>query len=355
MNFKDAIKVHLVCQSPADSAMSSLTPQIRAWLAIRDTTFYLIGKLNEARSVSDRYPTKHSVHLALIDSRRQFPPDETKSVTTFVLRQSRAFVCPTRCWIETPMPSASSCLPAVVNTPHPANVDYSIVLELDDRSVVVDRELFRIGSSPVCEIRLSDGPLLHSVIRMEAGIVWIEVDQAAEELNVNWRACRRMALRDGDVISVPGQDITVHHQPLTVADLAAQSADQITQLTAEELCDQILSEQAAVDEFESAQRTGWRKLMAAIRQVATTEQIAGESDSAPAIEFSDDCERVLEQIREVSQMMNGRTQVLDLCESELVTATALLQESQDRVSRQIEDLLDQIGDASMVNELRASA
>ena len=42
-------------------------------------------------------------------------------------------------------------------------------------------------------------------------------------------------------------------------------------------------------------------------------------------------------------------------ENDLLAATSLLQETQDRVSRQIEELLDQIGDVSQPNELRASA
>lgn len=253
------------------------------------------------------------------------------------------------------MPTALSYPKAEICSQHDAKTNVEVVLEMEDQTLVVDCDNIRIGSSPVCEIRLPNGPLLHSVIRTEAGVVWIEADDAAEELNVNWRACRRMALRDGDVISVPGLDITVQHRATTMLDDVGQLANDITQLTAEELCDQILSEQTAVAEFESSRLNGWHKLMSAIKQVAAAEQISIEADNAPAVDFSNDCERVLEQIREVSEMMNGRTQELDICENELEAATSLLQETQDRVSRQIEELLDQIGDTSMVNELRASA
>ena len=97
--------------------------------------------------------------------------------------------------------------------------------------------------------------------------------------------------------------------------------------------------------------------MSAIKDVATADQspLCETLNNSPAVDFSDDCERLLVQIREMSDMMNGRTQQLDDCEDELLAATALLQETQDRVSAQIEELLDQIGESSIPNELRASA
>ena len=69
----------------------------------------------------------------------------------------------------------------------------------------------------------------------------------------------------------------------------------------------------------------------------------------------DDCERLLVQIRELSEMVNGRSQELDDCESELVAATAILEEAQERVSQQIEELLEQLQTPAVEMELRASA
>lgn len=230
-------------------------------------------------------------------------------------------------------------------------------LELDEGSMVIDRDHFRIGSSPVCEIHLLDGPLLHSVIRTDAGAVWIEIADEAAELNVNWRACRRMALRDGDVISVGGMDMTVRDTACYSAHAGAiELVENITQLTADELCDRILSEQASVDQFEAGRLQGMQKLMEAMKAVIVAEpSTAAVVTSTPVVEFSDECQRLLDQIHEMSEMMNGRTRELDLCETELVAATELLEETQDRVSRQIESLLDQIGDATVPTELRVSA
>ena len=254
------------------------------------------------------------------------------------------------------MPTALSYPTTEIQSDIDSEIELEMVLEFDDRLLVVDHDRIRIGSGPMCEIRLPRGPLLHSVIRTEAGVVWIEADDDSADLTVNWRTCRRMALRDGDVISVDGCDITVLSRPASsVEDDAARRTEDATQLTAEELCDRILSEQSVVDEFDSSRLNGWQKLMAAIKAAAGRFP-AAEMDNSPAVEFSGDCERLLDQIREMSEMMSGRTLELDACENDLLAATSLLQETQDRVSRQIEELLDQIGDVSQPNELlRASA
>jgi hypothetical protein len=230
-------------------------------------------------------------------------------------------------------------------------------LEFDDGSMLIDRDQIRIGSSAVCEIHLLQGPLLHSVIRAEAGVIWIETADESAELNVNWRACRRMALRDGDVISICGMDLTVRDTVAFSAEAGSvELVEDVTQLTADELCDRILSEQSAIDQFEEGRLKGMQKLMDAMKAVIAAEPQASERlTTAPAIELSDECQRLLDQIHQMSEMMNGRTRELEHCETELVATTELLEETQDRVSRQIESLLDQIGEASAPSELRVSA
>jgi hypothetical protein len=257
------------------------------------------------------------------------------------------------------MPIASPCLTTEIRIND--DVEFvpfapEMVLEFDDGQLVIDRDRIRLGTSPACELRLPQGPLLHSVIRNEAGAVWIEAEQDSD-LSVNWRNCRRMALRDGDVISVAGMDITIRQSAIQlIGDNATKLSEDVSQMSAEELCDQILSEQTEVDAFESKRLQGWQELIAAMKRAMAGDQSQNDSlNTAPAIAFSDDCERLLDQIREMSDLMNGRNQELDACEGELVAATALLQETHDRVSRQIEELLNQIGDVSTANTLRASA
>lgn len=225
-----------------------------------------------------------------------------------------------------------------------------LILELDDYSVSIDRDRILIGSSPRCDIQLSEGPSLQCIIRNEEGVVWVEADDEFAELNVNWIACRRMSLRDGDVISVSGIDITIRQKQDDLN--AASPIEQISSLSANELCDRIVSEQAAVNEFESGRQNGWRNLMAAVRQVALEDNAGADSS---VTEVSEAGQRLLDQIRELTEMVQLRSQELDVCEGELVAASALLQQTQDHVSEQIEDLLNQIDRVVESADLRASA
>jgi hypothetical protein len=232
------------------------------------------------------------------------------------------------------------------------------VLESFESSVLVDGDVFRIGTSGNCELRLKSGPRLHSAIHCEDGVTWIEVEDESASLLVNGCPCRRMALRDGDTLSLNEWQGVVRFLPReTSSAMADRLADDLAQLSAEELCDRILSERAAVEEFELGRRQGWQNLMAAVEAAREDELPSCVTMSVEAKEepSADECERLLEQIRELTEMMSGRTQELDSCESDLTTAASLLQETQERVSRQIEELLDQIQVEPNPNALRASA
>lgn len=231
---------------------------------------------------------------------------------------------------------------------------YSIELVHADGSCsVVDRDMLRIGMSEICEIQLASGPLLHSVIHNEAGVVWIEADADALELLVNGRNCRRMALRDGDVIDAAGLRMTLRFRTVMAPEMINNGISGLSQMSADQLCDRILEEQTEVDAFESATRQGWQNLMAAMRAVHGSNALPEEMPTVE--ETTDECERLLDQIRELSEMMNGRTEEIAEREAELAAATTLLNETHDRVSLQIEELLEQFGEIPHTGEMRASA
>ena len=236
----------------------------------------------------------------------------------------------------------------------------TLVLEGPAESFVIDRDGLRIGSSSVCELPLPGGPALHSVVHQQSGVTWIESHEDAS-LIVNGHARRRMALRDGDVLELNGLELIVRFRSVEDVDETPHGlGEDLSLLSAEELCDRILAEQAMVDEFFGGQREGWNGLLAAIEAAHETEHrtvtLPLEVEQAiKAVATPDDCERLLEQIRELSEMVNGRSQELDDCESELVAATALLEEAQERVSQQIEGLLEQLQTPAAEMELRASA
>ena len=255
-------------------------------------------------------------------------------------------------------------LPSAFVWPATTSADASsnpmLVLEGPAESFVVDRDGLRIGTSPVCDLLLPDGPALHSVVHQQAGVTWIEtLDDAS--LIVNGRARRRMALRDGDALELNGYELTVRFRTAAeTEEMPVGLGEDLSLLSAEELCDRIASEQTMIDEFDENQHSGWNGLMAAIEAAHEADQptVALPLEVERAVETTaapDDCERLLVQIRELSEMVNGRTQELDDCESELVAATALLEEAQERVSQQIEGLLEQLQTPSGEIELRASA
>jgi hypothetical protein len=297
----------------------------------------------------------------LIDSTRQFPPVESMGTASLCASPIRElFVRPTRCWNEASMPIATANNLRYLLVEETPETDTALVLETPTESIVIGSDGFRIGASPVCELFLADGPALHSVIRRQAGVTWIETADDASLL-INGRSCRRMALRDGDVLEMNGIELTVRFRTVAAdEEIPLGFEDDPSLLSAEELCDRIVAEQTAVDEFEKGCRQGWNSLMAAIEATCEAEAptVTLPLDAEPLVEAPtapDDCDRLLAQIHELSEMMNGRTRELDDCENELVAAAALLQEAQDKVSQQIEGLLDQINLAPQETELRASA
>lgn len=232
----------------------------------------------------------------------------------------------------------------------PLSAESTILIQHEEQTLLMTRDLVRIGSSPLCDLQLDSGPPLHSLIRREGSVVWIEADADTASLQVNERSCRRLALRDGDVIAANGHQFTFRMQAALVEPEVDELVDSLGQLTAEELCDRILVEESAVSEFEAGRKRGWLNLIRAVEDVADQEVSPVADQELP----EDDCELLLNQIRELTELMDVRTRELDQCEAELSAASAILQETQDRVSGQIETLLNQIA-AEAPGELRASA
>lgn len=249
-------------------------------------------------------------------------------------------------------------MPTAFSHPEPEMHADTFAMELvhsDGSSIIVDRDTLRIGVSEICEIPIAQGPLLHSVIHSESGIIWIEADGETAELFVNGRRCRRMALREGDLINAAGLEMTLRFRNSLTADEQTSEIKDLTQMSAEELCDRIVEEQAEVDAFESARQQGWQNLMSAIKALQVSDPPASDLPAPEFDEPTEACERLMDQIREMSEMMNGRSLELDESEAELVAATALLHETQDRISVQIEELFEQFSDLPHPVELRASA
>jgi len=143
-----------------------------------------------------------------------------------------------------------------------------LTLLFSGHSVTVTHDGFTIGSSRRCDLNLNDPSLpgLHSVIHMQSGAIWIEVAADNLTLTVNDRPYRRMALRHEDRLKIGSTEFEFQLKSEPVSNVSGSALDEdLSLLTAEELCDRILSEQSMVDEFIEGQRSGWEALLRAIK------------------------------------------------------------------------------------------
>lgn len=234
------------------------------------------------------------------------------------------------------------------------------------RLVLVDHDEFTIGSGEQCDLRLSGAgaPRLHSILHVQGRAVWIEAQTDDTLVTVEQNAYRRRALRDGDQLHFDGLQATVQigepssqKNPLPALRSSRLSED-LSALSAEELCDQIELEEAQVHNFEQRRRFGWGALMSAVREVIDQESVRSPQpvEAAQVAAISDEkFDELITHVRELSETLDERTKALVAQESLLIESSSQLCESQVRVSRQLEELLERIAPEVAPGELRASA
>jgi len=251
-----------------------------------------------------------------------------------------------------------------LSAPDPSSVDDSanlvLTLQSQGTSVLVRHDGFSIGTSQRCDLTLVEPsiPALHSVIHLQRGAIWIEAADDKATLIVNDRPYRRMALRHDDRLKIGATEFTILIQPEGIArsDEAVMTED-LALLTAEELCDRILSEQSMVAEFADGQRAGWDALLRAIEAANDEPATSGSIDelSIATEEQQVVFDALLGQIQELNEAITDRTRELDHREIEVLESTSMLEESQQRVSQRIDEILDHLNKTDPPNELRASA
>ncbi len=240
------------------------------------------------------------------------------------------------------------------------NIDHStnsvLTLQSAGMSVVVTHDGFSIGASRQCDLTINEPsiPALHSVIHQQGGAIWIESADENTMLTVNDRPYRRMALRHDDRFQIGSMEfrILMTTETVAVTEQATISED-LTLLTAEELCDRILSEQSMVAEFVDGQRAGWEALLRAI-EAADLEQANEHLVEQQAAKPDDEkvvFDAILEEIQALSETITDRTKELSHQEKDVLESTTILEESQQR----IDQILDQLTKNDPPNELRASA
>jgi hypothetical protein len=221
----------------------------------------------------------------------------------------------------------------------------------------VDHDGFTIGSGARCDLVLAgEFPKLHSVLHVQGRAVWIEAAREDAALIIEGESFRRRALRDGDRLTFGAMELTVHvgEGAFAAARLAASSqrriGEELSLLSAEELCDRIEQEERLVAEFEEGRRTGFEALVTALREILHQEE-------HPTIPLPEDAlDSLVTQVRGLSETIEERTKALSEQEAHLIESSSQLCQAQLRISRQLEQLIDRLGDHDDPRgELRVSA
>ncbi|WLD11955.1 FHA domain-containing protein [Planctellipticum variicoloris] len=246
----------------------------------------------------------------------------------------------------------------MVNPTDAANAPVPVLLELitdggDTEWLELAEGDLTLGTASRCDLRLTGGPALHSVVHRKGNNVWIEATDAASRLEINSRPVRRLSLRDGDRMVISGSELFVHiGESALLAARRREAQIDAANMTAEELCDRIAAEEMAIQQFEGRRRLGLQALLAALGDASGNEPDSSEAELAEARRF----EELLEQIKVLSNALDNRTQILADRESELLETSSQLQSVQDRMTRQLDELMLRLNQQNGApDELRASA
>lgn len=215
------------------------------------------------------------------------------------------------------------------------------------RQIPVDADGFLIGRGDFCDLVVNDAavPLAHSELHLQEGAVWIEALDEEVAIEINGKSLRRLALRAGDVLQVGPAEITVRFGAPAAAATVEFAADDLSRLSAAELCDRIEAEEAELAAFERRRLLGWEALLSAVEGVLSKQRLHATHDADPRFET------VLQQLQAMSAALDARTRELAAQEVQFVESAAELKDVQERLSRKLDQLLQQAGE----NELRASA
>ncbi len=243
------------------------------------------------------------------------------------------------------------------------STDVAVALQLEHQSVLVAHDGFTIGSGRHCDLKFTEPsiPFLHSVIHKQCGAVWIEAADEAAFLQVNDRPCRRMALRHGDRLKIGSIGLVIdlgipRTQFAEESSIDDHVEEDLQSLTAEELCDRIVTEQTMVQEL-TEEDSGWAALMDAIKAVRVEPMMneMAEGTTFPLPEELVAYDALFGQIQELHETIIDRSRELNQKEAEVLASTSIIEESQQRVTQRLDEILDQLNKSEGQTELRASA
>ncbi len=201
---------------------------------------------------------------------------------------------------------------------------------------------FVIGSAPECDLRLGGDtvPVVHSQIHIDGGKAWVEAVAADPPLLINGEDRETARLADGDTIGIGGFGFTWKAPCSLESDLV-----EATSLTAAELIDRLEADLELVSRHATAVRRGATTLLeASLGRIYGDSVVAEQATVVPG-----DDQTLAVRLEELVRRMDAR-------ESEYTEVIASLLEGQDRLSAQLELVVNRLAGQQPDGEsLRASA
>ncbi|HET6422715.1 MAG TPA: FHA domain-containing protein [Planctomycetaceae bacterium] len=227
----------------------------------------------------------------------------------------------------------------------------SLILEVRDAAGHlhrhrVENDGYLIGRGDFCDLRIDEAalPLVHSEIHIQEGAIWIEaVDAPAVE--INGKAIPRLSLRSGDLLQIGTLSATVRSGEEAEAtwQLSQESWEDLSHLSALELCERIEAEEAAIRDEERQHWHGVESLLVALEELLRDDQRIFADESRT--------DEIVQQLHQLSEALATRTQQLAEQELQFLNTASEIQHSQDDMARRMDELIHHLD----AGELRASA
>lgn len=233
--------------------------------------------------------------------------------------------------------------------------------------LLVQHDGFSIGTGDHCDLQLAEQGMSRwqSTLHVQGTSVWIEAAEEQGVVNVNHTPYHRRALRDGDRLFFGQTEVIVSIRDAAGSASAAipavpKMSEDLSQLSAEELCRRIEQEEVEVQEFDRRRRFGMMALLSAAQELKHT-GIMRDRDlaipTAATAQLSDDkLNDLFTQVRELSESLEEQTKTLSVHESLMAESSSQLADAQRVVSHQLDQLLERLGhEEEKPGEFRASA
>lgn len=225
-------------------------------------------------------------------------------------------------------------------------------------------EKFLIGSGEVCDLRLGGDsvPPLHCVIHSDGSDTWIDAVVNTPGLLINGAAVSSARINAGDQLQIGDFEFVVceadsafattqkqpENTPVDVDVTDEELGQLISDMTAEQLVNQLEKDLALLDEQDAAEQTGANALLHAIveRQLkfenspanpATLAKSAGDGE-----QLIHQIDRAIRALNQFSDDLKHRSEQMAERENSYAEAAVTMLEMQQQMAGQLESLVDQI-------------